>query len=125
MIRRFLMKTTDTTQYGMSAISDGRPTRLSAADGIIMPADSNGHWASRYILQLWLLHGTRQWASAKLCGVVQGMELRNFRSSSFSTEDISYIPRTAIALDIGPHSSLFLVFSFFVNLVVYWFRTAD
>ena len=32
---------------------------LSAADGIIMAAHSNGHWASHYILQLWLLHGTR------------------------------------------------------------------
>jgi len=26
-----------------------------------------------------LLHGTRAMASAKICGVVQGMELRNFR----------------------------------------------
>jgi len=77
---------------------------LSAADGIIMPADSNGHWASRYILQLWLLHGTRQWASAKLCGVVQGMELRNFRSSSFSTEGATYTTMAVVTLGIGPSS---------------------
>jgi len=39
------------------------------------------------------------------CGVVQGMELRNFRSFSFSTEGATYIPRAAITLGIGPHSS--------------------
>jgi len=44
-------------------------------------------------------------ASAKLCGIVQGMELRNFRSSLFSTEGDTCIPRVAITLDIGPHSS--------------------
>jgi len=40
-----------------------------------------------------LLHGTRALASAKLCGVVQGMELRNFRSSSFSIKKASPIVR--------------------------------
>jgi len=45
-----------------------------------------------------------QWASAKLCGMVQGMELWNFRSSSFSTEGATYIPRAAITLGTGPHS---------------------
>jgi len=46
-----------------------------------------------------------QWAWARLCDVVQGMELRNIRSSSFSTEGATYIPRAAITLGIGPHSS--------------------
>jgi len=61
-----------------------------------------------------LLHGTRAvglWESAKLCGVVQGMELRNFCSSSFSTQGATYIPRAAITLGIGPHSSLVICFS--------------
>jgi len=49
-----------------------------------------------------LLHGT-----GTLCGVVQGMESRNFRSSSFWTEGATYIPRAAITFDIVPHSSLF------------------
>jgi len=54
-----------------------------------------------------LLHGIGavQWASAKRCGVVQGMELWNFHSSSFSTAGATYIPRAAITLGIGPHSS--------------------
>jgi len=33
----------------------------------------------RYPILAALLHGIEQWASAKLCGVVQGMQLRNFR----------------------------------------------
>jgi len=55
-----------------------------------------------------LLYGQRyctaveQWASATLCGVVQGMELRNFRSSSFSTEGATYIPMVAITLGDRP-----------------------
>jgi len=53
-----------------------------------------------------------QWASAKLCSVVQEMELWNFRCSSFSTEGATYIEnlyilREAITLGIGPHSSSF------------------
>jgi len=48
----------------------------------------------------------RQWASVKLCGMVQGMELRNFRSSSFSTEGATYILRAAITLGVDTHSSL-------------------
>jgi len=46
-----------------------------------------------------------QWALAKLCSIVQGMGLWKFRSSSFSTEEATYIPRAAIRLGIGPHSS--------------------
>ena len=38
-------------------------------------------------------------------GVLRGMELQNFRSSSFSTDGTTYIPRAAITLGIGPHSS--------------------
>ena len=56
------------------------------------------HW-QRYCMAL------EQWASAKLCGMVQGIELRNFRSSAFSTEGAIYIPKAAITLGIGPHSS--------------------
>jgi len=48
-----------------------------------------------------------QWASAKHCGVVQWMELRNSRSSSVSTESATCIPRAAITLVIGPHSSTY------------------
>jgi len=33
------------------------------------------------------------------------MELQNFRSSSFSTEGAIYIPKAAITLGIGLHSS--------------------
>ena len=44
----------------------------------------------------------------KLCGVVHGMELRNLRSSEFSTEGAIYIPRAAITLGIGPHSSFII-----------------
>jgi len=39
------------------------------------------------------------------CGMVQGMELWNVRSSSFSTEGATYIPSASITLVIGPHSS--------------------
>ena len=54
-----------------------------------------------------LLHGT--WA----VGVSQTLqrdtriELQNFRSSSFSTEDATYIPRAAITLGIGTHCSCY------------------
>jgi len=48
-----------------------------------------------------------QWASAKLFGVLQGMELRNFRSSSFSTDGATYIPWAVITLGVGPHSVCF------------------
>jgi len=63
------------------------------------------HFASKScVILYWQRYCTalEQWASAKLCGVVQGMELRNFRSSG-----ATYIPRAAITLCIGPpHSSL-------------------
>jgi len=49
-----------------------------------------------------IMHGT-----GTLCGVVQGMESRNFRSSSFWTEGATYIPWAAITFGIVPHSSLF------------------
>jgi len=68
----------------------------------------NIHFASKsFVLLFWQRYCTaiEQWASAKLCGMVQGMDLWNFRSSSFSTEDATYIPRAAITLGIGPHSS--------------------
>ena len=58
-----------------------------------------------------------QWASAKLCSVVHGMELRNFRSSSFSTEDATYIPRAAITLGIGLHSTFLISNSLTINCV--------
>jgi len=45
-----------------------------------------------------LLHGTRAVGVNQISGVVQGMELRNFRSSSFSSEDATYILRAAITL---------------------------
>jgi len=63
------------------------------------------------VLLYWQRYCTalKHWASAKLCGVVQGMELRNLRSSSFSTEGATYIPRAAITLGIGPHSSLEII----------------
>jgi len=35
------------------------------------------------------------------------MELRKFRCSSFSTEGITYIPKAAITLGIGPHFSYY------------------
>ena len=56
-----------------------------------------------------LLHSTRVVGVSQTCRVVQGMELRNFRSSSFSTEGAVYIPRAAITLGVGPHSSLFFL----------------
>jgi len=52
-----------------------------------------------------LLHGTGTVGIAKLCGMVQGMELWNLHSSSFSTEGTTYMPRASITLGIGPHSS--------------------
>jgi len=55
----------------------------------------------------WQRHCTafEQWAAAILAGVVQGIELRKFCFSSFSTESATYIPQAAITLVIGPHSS--------------------
>jgi len=49
----------------------------------------------------------RNWSSGRQpnCGMVQGMELWDFRTSSFSTDGATYIPRAAITLGIGPHSS--------------------
>jgi len=70
------------------------------------------HFASKScFLLFWQCYGTvlEQWASAKLCGMVQGMELWNFCFSSFSTEGTTYIPRAAIMLGIGPHSSYYLI----------------
>jgi len=52
-------------------------------------------------------HSSSGLKSAKLCGVVQEKELRNFCSSSFSTEGTTYIPKAAITLGIGPHSSCY------------------
>jgi len=97
------------------------------------------HW-QRYCMAL------KQWAWAKFCGVVQGMELRNCRSSSFSTEGATYIPRAAITFGIGPHSSYApytpclrkklctvahlsycwaLVFSLFVRRMSHWWTNFD
>jgi len=73
------------------------------------PARCKIHFASKCcVLLFWQRYCTalEQWASAKLCGMVQGMELWNCRSSSFSTEGATYIPRAAVTLGIGPHSSL-------------------
>ena len=66
------------------------------------------HFASKFCVLLYGQHyctALEQWASAKLFGVVQRMELRNF-CSSFSTEGATYIPRAAMTLGIGTHSSL-------------------
>jgi len=41
----------------------------------------------------------------KLCTMIEGLELRNIHSSSFSTEGTTYILRAAIMLGIDPHSS--------------------
>ena len=59
------------------------------------------------VLLYWQRYCTalKQWASAKLCGMVIGMELQNFCSSSFSTHGATYIPRAAMTLGIGLHSS--------------------
>ena len=57
-----------------------------------------------------------QWALAKLCGMVQGMELRNTRSSSFLTEGATHIPRATITLGIDPHSSSLFFPYLFQNL---------
>ena len=46
-----------------------------------------------------------QWAWAKLCGIVQGMELWKVCSSSFSTHGATYILTAAITLGINPNSS--------------------
>ena len=46
-----------------------------------------------------------QWELAKLCGVGQGRELRNFRFSF--APPIGLFGRAAITLGIGPHSSFY------------------
>jgi len=51
-----------------------------------------------------LLHSTGAVGVSQTLRHVQGMELWNFRSLSFSTEGGTYIPRAAITLGIGPHS---------------------
>jgi len=51
------------------------------------------HFASKSCVFLfWQRYCTalEQWASAKLCGMVDGMELWNFCGSSFSTEGATY-----------------------------------
>jgi len=66
------------------------------------------HFASKScVLLFWQCYcmALEQWTSAKLCGMVQGIELWNFRSS-FSTEGAIDIPRVAITLGIGPYSSI-------------------
>ena len=73
----------------------------------ILPA-AKIHFASKScILLYWQRYCTalEYSASAKRCHVVQGMELWNFRSSSFWTLGTTGIPRAAITLGIGPHSS--------------------
>jgi len=52
------------------------------------------------VLLFWQRYCTalEQWASAKLCGMVDGMELWNFCCSSFSTEGATYILRAAMTL---------------------------
>jgi len=71
------------------------------------------------VLLYWQRYYTafEQWASAKLCGVVQAMELRNLRSSSFSTEGATYIPRVAVTLVISLH---FIFFSCKAHQNWYW-----
>jgi len=79
------------------------------------------------ILLFWQHYCTalEQWASAKLCGMVQGMKLWNFRSSLFSTERAIYIPSSAIMLGIGPHSSSILLtewnFAVSISVTVYFY----
>jgi len=66
------------------------------------------HFASKFCAILYWQRcctAPEQLTSAKLCDVVQGMELRNFCSSSFSSEGAACIPRAAITLNIGPYSS--------------------
>jgi len=58
-----------------------------------------------------LLHDTRAVGVSQTLRAVQGMEMRNFRSSSFATESTTYIPRAAITLGIGPHSSCILTWT--------------
>ena len=54
-----------------------------------------------------LLHDTRVVGVSQTLRRVQGMELRNLRSSSFSTEGATYTPTAAITLGIGRRSSFF------------------
>jgi len=58
-----------------------------------------------------ILPGVKFTLGPSLCGVVQGMELRNFRSSLFSTEGAIYNPRAAITFGMDPHSSCCLLVS--------------
>jgi len=76
------------------------------------------HFVCKFcVLLYWQRYCTAlgEWESAKVCGVVQGMELRNFRSSSFSTEGASCILRTAITghILVYIYSCLFVFFSIF------------
>ena len=91
-------------------LNDVRPSSV-LAQYIYTSARCKIHFESKSCIHIyWQRYCTalEQWASAKLCSVVQGMELRNFRSSSFSTDGATYITREAIAFGIGPHSgSLF------------------
>jgi len=81
--------------------------------GRILPRAKIDFASKSRVLLYWKRYCTalEQWAWAKLCRVVQGMELRTFCSSSFSTEGASKnIPRAALTLATGPHSSDFLWF---------------
>ena len=65
------------------------------------------HFASKSCILLYWQHYCKafeQWAWAKVGGMVHGMELWNFCSSSFSTDGATCIPRVAITLGIDPHS---------------------
>jgi len=57
------------------------------------------HFASKCCVLFWQLHGTVAWG--KLCGVILGMALRNFR-----TRAQPIFCWVAITLGIGPHSSI-------------------
>ena len=71
------------------------------------------HLTEFCVLLFWQCYCTvlEHWVSAKLCGMVQKMELWNFRSSPLSTEGATYILRAAITFGIGPHSSFFFAYS--------------
>ena len=101
-----------------SDVTHQRPTKLCSMFGhllcwYIIYAFSGDfachriHFTSKScVLLYWQRYCTtlEQRASAKLCVVVQEMELCNFHSSPFSTEGATYISRAAIMLGIGPHS---------------------
>ena len=74
--------------------------------GALAPQRNSGrckiHFASKFcVLLRWQRYCTalEQWASAKLCCVVQGIKLRNFRRGPPT------LGRAAIRLGIGPHST--------------------